>query len=351
MNKVLIIYIIISSFITGTVMASKANISGKSIYLDRMVLPQNAIFKATLEDISLMDVPSVVLGSVIISPAGQIPITFEIPYNTNDIKKGHCYSILGKITVNDKLLYITDTLNLVLNGKDNNLQIIMKRVNNSSLQHEPKTMMQGMYMYMADASIFKECHSGEKIPILFEADNIALERAYNKDKKEAGAWLKIQVEGKIIQRPKMEGAGVEDSLLVERFIKTMPNKLCENQQVDASFENTYWKLTSINGESVKTKSSNREAYIIFQSVNEGKKAFKGTSGCNKIFGSYESKGSSLTINHKQIAMTKMACPNIHIEKSFLLTLKETTIWQIKGNNLELLDASYKVLAHFKAIYF
>ena len=467
-NKTGVFFILMFVFMTNMALASEASIRGNASYLERIALPSNAIFEATLEDVSLMDVASVTLGSTVISPAGQIPIAFEIKYNTDDLKKGHRYSVRAKITVDDTLLYITDTSNPVLNGKDDKkLQLVMKRIKRSSKQQspkvspfsnfpihflgllpgancksqyqldlfadhtyfirnrcfkgdgsesivsddigrwyfnaenkqltlkggrespllfsvldpqsiekldhsgkkiesdlnyklessqtaqtlEPKVFMQGMYRYIADAALFKECSTGLKLPVLFEKNNLALERAYLKDKKVAGALLKIHVAGTIVQRPKMEGAGMKAHLLVERFIKTMPNEQCGNQYVDASFSNTYWKLTSLYGEGVKKKSNNREAHIIFKTLNDGEKAFKGASGCNAIFGNYIIEGKNLSIDHRQIAMTKMACPDSNIEKGFLLVLNETTQWQIKGDHLELLDESSKILARFEAINF
>ena len=448
------------------VLAEEAVIAGKATYLERMGLPTNALFEATLEDVSLMDAPSVTLGRAVVSPAGQVPISFEIKYKTEDLKKGHRYNVRAKITVDGKLLFMTDTANIVFNGKDDNkLQLLMKRIqrtvkkeksvsapfsnfpihflgllpganckqqyqldlfadqtyfirnscikNDKSIQSddigkwhyntekkqltlkggreaplfflvldsksiekldhsgdkidsdlnyklessmtagtiEPKVMMQGLYQYMADAALFKECITGRKFPVLFEKDNVALERAYLKNKKEAGALLKIEVEGKIVQRPKMEGEGMQAQLLVARFIKTMPNETCGNPYANSSFDNTYWKLTSLYGKGIKIKSANREAHIIFKSSNKEKREFKGASGCNIIFGNYEVKDNNVTIDSKQLAMTKMACVDAQIEKDFLLVLKDTTRWKIKGNHMTFLDATSNVLARFEAVYF
>jgi len=38
--------------------------------------------------------------------------------------------------------------------------------------------MRGLYSYMADAGMFVECGSNERLPVTMEADNLALERAY-----------------------------------------------------------------------------------------------------------------------------------------------------------------------------
>lgn len=130
MLKKLFIYLTVFCLLTSSiVMANEAIISGKATYLERIALPSNAIFQATLEDVSLMDVPSVTLGETIVSPAGQVPISFAIKYDNSKMQKGHRYSVRGRITVDDKLLYTTDTMNSVLNGKDSSkLQIVLKRV-------------------------------------------------------------------------------------------------------------------------------------------------------------------------------------------------------------------------------
>ena len=336
-------------FMITVCMANEASISGKALYFERMALPSNAVFEATLEDISLMDEPSIIVGEMMISPAGQIPIAFEIKFNKDDIKKTNNYSVRARITVDGKIRFMTDTANFVFKGKDDSkVKLIMKKIKHSL---EPTVMMQGMYQYMADAALFKECITGRKLPVLFEKDNLALEKAYNQDKKEIGALLKVQLEGKIVQRPKMEGEGMRSQLLVEHFIKTMPNESCANQHVDTSFSNMYWKLTALHGERITTKANTREAHIIFRSLDDGEGKFKGTTGCNTMSGSYEMQGEDLSINHKQVALTKMTCPDSKIEKSFLLALKETVNWQIKGDHLELRDESSKVLAHFEAVYF
>jgi len=92
---------------------------------------------------------------------------------------------------------------------------------------EPKVLMWGMYQYMADAAMFQECRTGRKLPVLFEKDNLALERAYTQDEIEAGGLLKVQIEGQIVQRSSMEVGMIQAHLLVERFIKTIPNESCD----------------------------------------------------------------------------------------------------------------------------
>ncbi|RLA23575.1 MAG: lipo-like protein [Gammaproteobacteria bacterium] len=111
----------------NTLVAEEAIINGSAIYRERIALPENAVFEATLEDISLMDVAAEVLGQVTIDPAGRIPIAFAIKYNTDDIKQRHRYSVRGKITVDGKLKFITDTTHPVLTGNSKE-ELVLKMI-------------------------------------------------------------------------------------------------------------------------------------------------------------------------------------------------------------------------------
>ncbi len=94
--------------------AEEATITGSAFYLERIALPANALFEASLEDVSLMDVPSIQLGKVVINPVGSVPIHFSIHYNSDEIKQGHRYNVRGKIIVDGRLMFITDTAYPVL---------------------------------------------------------------------------------------------------------------------------------------------------------------------------------------------------------------------------------------------
>ena len=242
-------FVIVMILLLGTVSAEETVIRGKASYLERITLPQSAIVSP------FSTFPIHFLGLL---PGANCKSQYQI-----DLFEDHTYFIrntcfkggesksvqsdnigLWHVDSEKKQLILRGTQKrdlffTVLDSKtiekqdntgkkiDSNLNYKLK---SSQTVHtlEPKVLMQGMYQYMADAALFKECMTGVKLPVLFEKDNLVLEHVYNKDKKEAGALLKIQVEGTIVQRPKMEGNGMQAHLLVERFIKTMPNEDCEN---------------------------------------------------------------------------------------------------------------------------
>ena len=108
--------------------AESTTIKGCAFYLERIALPENAVFEATLEDVSLMDVPAITLGSNVIE-SFAIPVNFSIQYNSDEIKQGHRYNVRGKITVDGRLIFITDTAYPVLTGQERaELKLRMKRV-------------------------------------------------------------------------------------------------------------------------------------------------------------------------------------------------------------------------------
>lgn len=84
-----------------------ASIEGTATYRERMALPPDAQFEATLEDVSRADAPSQVVARAAVTPAGQPPIPFTITYDPDDLLQGHRYSIRARITRAGQLLFTT----------------------------------------------------------------------------------------------------------------------------------------------------------------------------------------------------------------------------------------------------
>ena len=83
-------------------------IRGVASYRERMELPTDAIFEATLQDISRADTAAEVIARTRIDPAGQPPFRFEISYEAAQLKSGHTYAIRAQITRGGQLLFTTD---------------------------------------------------------------------------------------------------------------------------------------------------------------------------------------------------------------------------------------------------
>ena len=115
---------------------------------------------------------------------------------------------------------------------------------------EPHLELRGMYRYMADAGLFTECLTRRRLPVVMEAGNAALERAYLEARRQPGEELLVNLEGRIELRPKVEGAGQVPMLVPLRLIGVWPGETCGARFNTAPLVNTYWKLTRLRDQPV-----------------------------------------------------------------------------------------------------
>ena len=86
------------------------NVSGTVWIRQKVALPPDAVLTVTLSDASLADAPSKVLAQKAVRTEGkQSPFSFVLPFNPADVQPN------ARITVNDKLVFITDTVQPVIN--------------------------------------------------------------------------------------------------------------------------------------------------------------------------------------------------------------------------------------------
>ena len=105
----------------------------------------------------------------------------------------------------------------------------------------------------------------------------------------------------------------------------------------------YWKLVQLNGTPAIVGDAH-EAHIILQSNDP---RIVGSSGCNRMFGSYELDGDHLTL--RPGGMTMMYCSEslMEQERAFVAALSATTSYVIDGETLELRDGD-RSLAQFES---
>jgi heat shock protein HslJ len=115
-----------------------------------------------------------------------------------------------------------------------------------------------------------------------------------------------------------------------------------------SFYETHWRLVHLLSQEVNASGLSREAHIIFTPHQEKTGNFHGATGCNEMLGKYESTEENLSIDTKHIAMTRMACPDMQLEQTFLKTLGSVKQWKIENHTLFLRDANQSVIATFEA---
>jgi len=110
----------------------------------------------------------------------------------------------------------------------------------------------------------------------------------------------------------------------------------------ATLAETKWKLITLNGK-VVTQRGNREYFIKLNS-KDGK--FTAFAGCNNMMGSYVMP-SAFGLSFSNVAMTKMACPNMDVESRFSKALTETDQYTLKDNIMKLHKGKATVLATFE----
>jgi copper homeostasis protein (lipoprotein) len=209
---------------------------------------------------------------------------------------------------------------------------------------EVRLAMRGMYRHLADAGTFTECLTRQRWLVAQEDDNAALECAYLKVRREPGEELMVSVEGQMKMLPPMEGTGLQSTLVVTRFIGVWPGETCGARFATSNLQNTYWKLTALNGKPVFVVEQQREPSLVLHSENS---RVAGSGGCNRLMGSYEVKGNE--VHFGQLAGTMMACPaGMDTEKEFLGTLEHVSRWRIVREHLEFYDTSGTVLSRFEA---
>jgi heat shock protein HslJ len=114
-------------------------------------------------------------------------------------------------------------------------------------------------------------------------------------------------------------------------------------QVTHDLAGTRWALVQLFGAAASVGSDAREPFIALQSTDE---RVVGFAGCNRITGRYELSGEQL--HFKQVASTRMACPDMVIEDALLKALEATVRWSIVGDRLSLFGKDGAAVASFAA---
>ncbi len=324
----------------------KSTVTGTVTYRQRIALPPGAVVHVELIDASKADAKATVIAEQKIETKGkQVPIPFTLTYDSAQIKETNLYQVQAKIMDGDTLRFRnTQAYPVITRGNPTKVVILVAPVSSSGPGGTGKALIRGMYSYMADAGILTDCRTGKKYPVAQEGDNATLENVYAKTRKSPGEPVLVTLEGRIASRPKMEGSGNEEKVIVDRFGSFSPGGTCEENQPTTKLENTRWKLVELNDKPVTPVSDRQEAYLQLESKG---KRLAGSGGCNRILGGYELTGDQ--IRFTKIASTRMACiKGMETEQEFLKALEATTGFKLSGRNLELYGDG-KLLAKLEAI--
>ena len=324
-------------------------ISGTVSYRERIALSDQAELLVTLEDVSRQDIAATVIARQTIADPGQVPIRFELEYPTAEIDERMSYSLRATIHDRGRMLFTTDTHVPVLTrggGREAHLVLVsVKREAASTPAAETEGMeLEGMFRYMADAALFRDCRTNKVFPVAMEGAYIELERAYLNSGINAGKEVMVRLLGRYLERPAMEGNRNEVNLIVDTLEKVDPENTCA-PTLHAELQNTYWKVVELDGKAVTTPEGMREAHVILAS--DGSRAH-GHAGCNNFFGNFETSEDKLSFS--ALGSTMMACPEgMDTEQAFLQALGETNRYEISGQFLTLY-AGDRPLARLEAVY-
>ncbi|PSL11828.1 putative lipoprotein [Marinobacterium halophilum] len=122
-------------------------------------------------------------------------------------------------------------------------------------------------------------------------------------------------------------------------------KRVASEQARASLQNTYWKLTHVNGTPVQVAEGEREPHLI---LKQGDRV-QGYSGCNQFMGQFSQTATQLSFG--PIAGTMRACmPSLDYERPFLQLMQGQVDWSVEGETLKLHNPDNNISARFKAVY-
>ena len=110
-----------------------SSVRGTATYRERIVLPANAVFEVSLEDLSRAGAPSALIARVRNEQPGNSPIPFVISYDAGRINQRRSYAVRARILVDDRLWFTTDQNYPVLTaGYGSDVQLVLRRVSGAA---------------------------------------------------------------------------------------------------------------------------------------------------------------------------------------------------------------------------
>ncbi|MBI1257780.1 MAG: META domain-containing protein [Chloroflexi bacterium] len=113
-------------------LSAQPQITGTVAYRQKIALPDDAVVRVQIQDVTVADAPSLLIGEQVIDTNGaQVPIPFAVSYSASAVQENHRYSLSARITDGEgNLLFITDTIVSVITGENpaNDLQLMLVQV-------------------------------------------------------------------------------------------------------------------------------------------------------------------------------------------------------------------------------
>ena len=101
--------IFLISVASVTIAGESNQVTGSVTYRERIALPPTARVEVRLLDVSLQDVAAKTIAEQSIPVTHQVPIPFELVYDSTVIDERYTYAVRATIYDGDKMLFTTDT--------------------------------------------------------------------------------------------------------------------------------------------------------------------------------------------------------------------------------------------------
>lgn len=116
------------------------NVSGTIWIKQKVALPPDAVLTVTLSDASLADAPSKVVAQRAVRTEGkQAPFSFVLPYNPSYVQPNARILLSAAVTINGKLVFITDTVQEAINNGGTKIDLNLVPVQQTEVPVAPQT--------------------------------------------------------------------------------------------------------------------------------------------------------------------------------------------------------------------
>ncbi len=128
------------------------SVTGTVSYPERRALPPDAAIDVRLEDTFAHDASAKLIGESIFASEGkQVPIPFQVSFNTADINPAHTYHLRADITVNGtKMFTSTSAYPVITNGAPMQANIMLQKVQAPPPEKSSGPKLHGTYWRLVE---------------------------------------------------------------------------------------------------------------------------------------------------------------------------------------------------------
>ena len=129
MSKLLNLVLALSMIATYSLAGGEPeSVTGTVTYRERIALTPEAVVEVQLLDVSLADASAKQIAIQMIKPKHQVPVPFELIYDSADIDERMTYAVRATIREGERLLFTTDRHYPVLTrGHAHHVELVLVR--------------------------------------------------------------------------------------------------------------------------------------------------------------------------------------------------------------------------------